>query len=389
MVGRKLKPLPDDDHPRTQFAQALRELRDGAGTPSYRTLSEKVGYTLATYTSIFNGYVLPEEVQLIDLVGYLKGDTREWSRRLADAAAALEIWDRDSGAQSNLFAEMEGLKVELEGYRVIAGDPASVFGQAARAQEDAQKRINFALELESKLSGMLHAVDAQLNEAQGLVPTAQQEAQALVDQAREAARNIELSASLEAQTRIEQAQASFARLVGRAESEANEIIDKAGSDSRRIRADTGRIVDQLLAEAEQYIENARAERLQAELERQKGGALVEGMKLRAKLDLAQVIMEAQQALAKAGEMKHSGMLDLLLQDLGINNMPDSETRKGRHRKRGASQPSNEYIDLPEAPDVETSISGLVGASGEPPEAKVALPRRRNAPKDDAATKAVN
>src|SRR4051812_15231469 len=115
VAGRKLKPLPDDDRPRTQFAQALRELRDRAGSPSYRTLVAKVGYTLATYSSIFNGEVLPAEMQLMDLVGYLKGDIREWSRRLADAAAAEERWDRARGGQSETFAEMEGLKAELEG----------------------------------------------------------------------------------------------------------------------------------------------------------------------------------------------------------------------------------------------------------------------------------
>lgn len=386
MAGRKLKPLPDDDRPRTQFAQALRELRDRAGSPSYRTLADKVGYTLATYSSIFNGQALPEEVQLVDLVGYLKGDTREWSRRLADATAAQERWDRDRGAQSEFFAEMEALKAELEGYRVIANDPVSVFGQAKRAQEDAQKRVNFALEMESQLSGMLHAVDAQLNEARGFVPLAQTEAQVLVEQARATAQEIERSAQVEAQARLEQAQGSFDRLVARAESEANEIIDKAGFESRRLRADAGRIVDQLLAEAEQYIEDARAERLQAELERQRGEALVERMKLKAKIDLAQVIMEAQQALAKFGALEHSGMLDLLLQDLGINNMPaDSESRIGRHRRGGASRPSGEYVESSKAPHAESTISGLVLASDEPA-TRAALPRRRSGQKNEVTRK---
>ncbi|MGW7397268.1 helix-turn-helix domain-containing protein [Streptomyces cyaneofuscatus] len=382
MAGRKLKPLPDDDHPRTQFAQALRDLRDRAGSPSYRALSEKVGYTLATYSSIFNGEVLPEEEQLIDLVGYLKGDTREWLQRLSDAAEAVERWDRHRGAQSDLFAEMESLKGEVEGYRVIASDPASVFAQAQRAREDAQVRINFALEMEAKLSEMLHAVDAQLNESQGLIPLAQEEARILIDQARESAQEIERSASLESKVRLEQAQASFARLVARAESEANEIIDKAGTDSRRIRADTGRIVDQLLAEAEQYIEDARAERLQAELERQKGEALVERMKLRAKIDLAQVIMGAQQALAKAGAVEYSGMLDFLLQDLGINDVSELGTRTGRHRKtRSSSKPSDAPVVSPEAPDAETAIRVVLHASDDEPEARAALPRRRSAPKE--------
>lgn len=375
VAGRKLKPLPDDGRPRTQFAQALRELREQAGSPSYRILVEKVGYTLATYSSMFNGDALPEQDQLLDLVGYLNGDSREWSRRLANAVAADEKWNRSADAQNDLAAEVEALNAELEGYRVIANDPESIFAQATRMQADAQKRINFAVELESNLNAAISSIGNQLNEARKSVPLAQSEGQAIVSRARTTAREIEYTARVEAQAQLESAERRAKELVTQAEAEASRIIDKAGVESRRIRADAGRIVDQLLLEGDQYLEDARVDRLQGELERQRGEALVERMKLRAKIDLAQVIMQAQQALADAGATEHYNLLDVLLQDLGINEMSsDSPGLKGRHRKvvsRSLGEDSSHRTESLVEPAGTGSASVKEEVNG-----KAALPRRR-------------
>ncbi|MEU6504666.1 hypothetical protein ABZ895_34560, partial [Streptomyces californicus] len=318
--------------------------------------------------------VLPERDQLLDLVGYLNGDLREWTRRLASAVAAEEKWNRNIGAQSDATAELEALRVELEGFRVIANDPESVFAQSARVREDAQKRINFAHELESHLMATVSLVGNQLGEAQNVVPLAQAEAQAILDRARATAREMEYSARADAQGKLEEAEKEAKWVVSRAEAEASAIIDKAGAESRRIRADAGRIVDQLLLEGDQYLEEARVDRLQGELERQRGEALVERMKLRAKIDLAQVIMQAQQALVDSGAKEHSDLLDILLQDLGINDIPSNpKGLKGRHR-RVASRPSSESISLHAAPLAESSESGSVSVVGEGNE-KAPLPRR--------------
>lgn len=377
VAGRKLKPLPDDGRPRTQFAHALRELREQAGSPSYRILVEKVGYTLATYSSMFNGDVFPERDQLLDLVGYLNGDSKEWSRRLAQAIAAESKLSRRVDMQSELITELEALKVELEGYRIIANDPDSIFAQATRVQEDTQKRIRFALELESNLNAAIASIGNHLNEALKSVPNAQAEAQAVVEQARASAREIEYSARKEAQAQLENAEMRAMELIVRAEAEASRIIDKAGVESRRIRADAGRIVDQLLLEGDQYLEDARVDRLQGELERQRGEALVERMKLRAKIDLAQVIMQAQEALADAGAIEHSDLLDTLLQDLGINEMPiDDQDVKGRHRKvvpRSSSDDKGSRDALMMEPAEAEAGTASVSEQGD---GKVPLPRRR-------------
>ncbi|MFH9815548.1 hypothetical protein [Streptomyces sp. NPDC017230] len=336
---------------------------------------EKVGYTLATYSSMFNGDALPEQDQLLDLVGYLNGDSREWSRRLANAVAADEKWNRSTDAQNDLAAEVEALNAELEGYRVIANDPESIFAQATRMQTDAQKRINFAVELESNLHAVVSSIGNQLNEARKSVPLAQSEGQAIVNRARTTAREIEYTARVQAQAQLESAERRGKELVAQAESEASRIIDKAGVESRRIRADAGRIVDQLLLEGDQYLEDARVDRLQGELERQRGEALVERMKLRAKIDLAQVIMQAQQALADAGATEHYNLLDVLLQDLGINEMPsDSPGLKGRHRKV-VSRSSGEGLSHRADSLVEPAETGSASV-GEEVNGKAALPRRR-------------
>ncbi|MFC9603673.1 hypothetical protein ACFTTN_09420 [Streptomyces niveus] len=381
MAGRKLKPLPDDGHPRTEFAQALRELRELAGSPSYRTLVDKVGYTLATYSSIFNGDTLPERDQLNDLVGYLKGDTREWSRRLADAATAEERWNHSKDTRRENFAQIESLNAELEGYRIIANDPESVFAQAKRMQEDAHHRINFAREMELQLNTTLYVIDAQLDKARDIIPAAQAEAQTLLDQARATAHEIEHSARIEERAKMEKAQSNFDKLVARAEAEANRIIDKAGAENRRLRADTGRIVDQLLKEGEQYIEDARTERFQAELERQRGEALIGRLKLRAKFDLAKVIMEAQRSLANTGAIEQSEILDLLLHDLGITDMPsESENLRGRHRKITPRLVGGDAVggdmNYREVSQPEAAENGSTRAT-DPPGARAALPRRRS------------
>ncbi|MFF0169951.1 hypothetical protein [Streptomyces prasinus] len=334
-----------------------------------------MGYTLATYSSMFNGNALPERDQLLDLVGYLNGDPREWSRRLAGTVAAEEKWNRGIGVQHDSTAELEALKVELEGFRVIANDPESIFAQAARMREAVQKRINLAYELDSNLKATLSSIGNQLDEAQKSVPLAQAEAQAIVDRAKVTAREIEYSARADAQARLEEAGGRAEWLVAQAEAEASSIVDKAGVESRRIRADAGRIVDQLLLEGDQYLEEARNDRLQGELERQRGEALVARMKLRAKIDLAQVIMQAQQALADAGATKYSDLLDILLQDLGINEMPsNSEDLRGRHRKV-ISGPSSEVPSFHAMPLVEPPEIGSASVGGEGNE-KVPLPRRR-------------
>ncbi|MGW2490226.1 hypothetical protein ACWCV9_23830 [Streptomyces sp. NPDC001606] len=324
---------------------------------------------------MFNGTTLPEKDQLLDLVAYLNGDPQEWSRRLANAVAAEERWNLGTDSRTASTAELEALKAEIEGYRLIASDPESIFAQATRMQEDAQKRINAALEVEAHLRVAIAAIERQLDEAKAGVPLAQEKAQEVINQARATARRIEYDAHTEAKTRLAEANEAARNLIARAEAEASRIIDQAGTESRRVRADAGRIVDQLLLEGDQYLEEARVDRLQGELERQRGEALVERMKLRAKIDLAQVIMQAQQKLADVGATEDSALLDILLQDLGINELTiGSEETRGRHRKVASQSSSGDT--RPTGLKSEAFNNDFVMHDVKP---KAALPHRRKAP----------
>ncbi|MFI1125262.1 hypothetical protein ACH4VS_29525 [Streptomyces hygroscopicus] len=369
VAGRSLKPLPDDGRPRTQFAQDLRKLRQQAGSPPYRLLVEKVGYTLATYSSMFNGVAFPELDQLLDLVGYLGGDKGEWSRRLAAAVAAEDRWksSEDTGD------ELEALKAELEGYRVIASDPESIFAQAAKIQKDAQKRIRAASEMESNLRAVLAEIGNQLKEAHQSVPLAQEKSTAIIEQAKSTARDIEYRAHAKATTELNEAREEAKSLLDDAEAKASSLVEKAGVESRRMRADAGRIVDQLLQEGDQYLQEAREDRLQGELERQRGVAQAERMKLRAKVDLSQIIIQAQEKLLGVGGTKEAQLLDILLQDLGVSELPiDSGNLRGRHRKVPPEAPIEEVI-----PPLSEISKQSAAAKG--PLKKAPLPQRRKSP----------
>ncbi|MFI0155238.1 helix-turn-helix domain-containing protein [Streptomyces lydicus] len=333
VAGRGLKPLPDDGHPRTQFAQDLRMLREQAGAPSYRILVEKVGYTLATYSSMFNGKALPEREQLLDLVGYLGGDTEEWAKRLRGATSAEEQLKIDTNKRKDVYAEIDALRAELEGYQLIASDPESVFARAAQVQADAQKRIAAAVEIEVNLRTAAARIETQLGETSKAFPLAQARAREIIDQARSAAQEIEYQAHAKATDHLNGAKDTAKSLLEEAQVEASNLIERAGMESRRLRANAGRIVDQLVQEGDRYLEEAREDRLQAELERQRGAAQAERMKLRAKVDLYRVIVEAQQKLLDVGGTESAALLDILLQDLGINDAAiNSSDLHGRHRR---------------------------------------------------------
>ncbi len=338
---------------------------------------ERVGYNLATYSSMFNGEALPEKDQLIDLVGYLNGDPREWSERLARAIAAEEKLIRSVDAQNEFSAELEALRAEVEKYRVIANDPESIFAEAIRLEEDTQKRLHFSRDMEAHLHALLSSIGSYLSEAQQSVPLAQEEARAIVKQARATAQEIEYAARSEAQSQLEAAEKRATEVTTQAEAEASRIIDKAGVESRRIRADAGRIVDQLLLEGDQYLEAARVDRLQGELEKQRGESLVERMKLRAKIDLAQVIMQAQRTLADTGATGQSDLLDILLQDLGINEIPSNSPGVGGRHRKVIVRPSNGDTS-PETDFEMYSFDGEFASVGEEVDSHPPLPRRRPA-----------
>ena len=90
-VARRERPLDSGDSPELAFAAALRQLRQQAGSPTYRVLSQRTHYSVTTLSSAAAGRALPS---LPVALAYVRacdgdGDVSGWERLWHDAAARL------------------------------------------------------------------------------------------------------------------------------------------------------------------------------------------------------------------------------------------------------------------------------------------------------------
>lgn len=85
-MGRSEKPATG---PATPFANALRELRDNAGTPSYRQMSQRTAgqYSPSTLSKAANGERLPNLATTLAYVRACRGDEHAWEQRWKATAA--------------------------------------------------------------------------------------------------------------------------------------------------------------------------------------------------------------------------------------------------------------------------------------------------------------
>ncbi|TWP52519.1 helix-turn-helix domain-containing protein [Lentzea tibetensis] len=88
-MPRSERPLEADGSPLTQFAEALRALRQQVGGPPYRELARRAGYSAATLSDAAGGRRLPSLDVTLAFVGACDGDGAEWERRWHELAATL------------------------------------------------------------------------------------------------------------------------------------------------------------------------------------------------------------------------------------------------------------------------------------------------------------
>ena len=80
-MARPEKPVDVSGGPAAQFASELRQLREGAGSPTYRDMARHALYSASVLSSAANGYRLPTLQVTLAYVRACGGDLEEWRRR--------------------------------------------------------------------------------------------------------------------------------------------------------------------------------------------------------------------------------------------------------------------------------------------------------------------
>src|SRR5437762_6024138 len=88
-MGRTESPLDPTTGPLAAFAHELRELRHAAGSPSYRALARRAGYSAAALSAAAGGSSLPSLSVTLAYVGACGGPTDEWAERWCELDAKL------------------------------------------------------------------------------------------------------------------------------------------------------------------------------------------------------------------------------------------------------------------------------------------------------------
>jgi hypothetical protein len=78
-MGRRERDVPDG--PLRDFAMGLRALRKAAGSPTYRAMSVRAGFSAAALSTAAAGERLPSLSVTLAYVGACGGDMAEWDRR--------------------------------------------------------------------------------------------------------------------------------------------------------------------------------------------------------------------------------------------------------------------------------------------------------------------
>jgi tetratricopeptide (TPR) repeat protein len=89
LVGRSETPLDPTSGPLAAFAHELRQLRRAAGSPSYRALARRAGYSAAALSAAASGSAFPSLSVTLAYVGACGGHAGEWTRRWQELDAKL------------------------------------------------------------------------------------------------------------------------------------------------------------------------------------------------------------------------------------------------------------------------------------------------------------
>src|SRR5437868_4648949 len=89
-MPRSERPLDAEDSALLQFATDLRELREKAGSPTYRQLSRRAHYSSSTLSEAAGGRKLPTLAVTLAYVNACGGDVAAWETRWRTTAALLK-----------------------------------------------------------------------------------------------------------------------------------------------------------------------------------------------------------------------------------------------------------------------------------------------------------
>ncbi|MFJ1791341.1 helix-turn-helix domain-containing protein [Kitasatospora griseola] len=109
-MARRPRPLDPTDGPLQAFAHGLRELRESAGNPTYRSLARIAGFSATTLSDAAAGLRRPSLEVTLAFVGACRGDEDDWRRRWHRLEA--ELTDARRSADDGELATTAGESAE-------------------------------------------------------------------------------------------------------------------------------------------------------------------------------------------------------------------------------------------------------------------------------------
>ena len=133
-MGRREKPLDPGAGAVQRFAHELRKLRDEAGTPTYRDMARRAGYSAPTLAAAAAGERLPSAAVLAAYVSACGGDPGPWAERLREAAAEIAgarvAEDADDGPYPGLARFEPGDGAHFHGRDDLTAELLALTGRA-------------------------------------------------------------------------------------------------------------------------------------------------------------------------------------------------------------------------------------------------------------------
>src|SRR6266540_4350798 len=119
-MGRQERPLDPAAGPLQAFAHDLRQLRRGAGSPGYRALARRAGYSASVLSTAANGSDLPSLPVVLAYVGACRGDVKAWERRWQELAKLAAEWERPAAGPRHEIAELDRLMAQTRDAVTVA-----------------------------------------------------------------------------------------------------------------------------------------------------------------------------------------------------------------------------------------------------------------------------
>lgn len=105
-MPRSESPIDPDGGPLAEFASDLRLVREKAGSPPYRVLARRAGYSASTLSVAANGSSLPSREVTLAYVQARGADPGPWAARWEELAAQLKATDPPSDAPDPAMTEL-------------------------------------------------------------------------------------------------------------------------------------------------------------------------------------------------------------------------------------------------------------------------------------------